>query len=269
MKQFLLKHRAALAGITGLLLTGLVALSFEDTPLVQQQPTDTQYANDTIPEKENRNGLTRKEFDKLGDKLDDALLEATQQIKKVDWDEISSNIAAALKAIDSKKIIGSVEKAMATINPGKILEDVRSSMKAIDWTDNRAEFQEAMKKMDQELERARVEIKEVNRESLDKAMKDASAGLEKARRSLENIDFSKISEKVNAGLSKAKEELKQSGEMFDEMEKDGLIRNKDGFSIEYKDKELFINGKKQPEAVTDKYRKYFKRDHYKIRIDKE
>ena len=57
--------------------------------------------------------------------------------------------------------------------------------------------------------------------------------------------------------------------MFNEMEADGLINTRDGFTIEYKDKDLFINGNKQPEKVTDKYRKYFKGDHFKITIDKE
>ena len=32
--------------------------------------------------------------------------------------------------------------------------------------------------------------------------------------------------------------------MFNEMEKDGLINQKDGFSIEFKDKDLYINGNK-------------------------
>ncbi len=31
----------------------------------------------------------------------------------------------------------------------------------------------------------------------------------------------------------------------------------------------YIDGKKQSEKITDKYRKYFKEDHFKIKIDKE
>jgi len=57
--------------------------------------------------------------------------------------------------------------------------------------------------------------------------------------------------------------------MFNEMEKDGLINSKEGFTIEYKNKDLYIDGKKQSEKTTGKYRKYFKQDHFKIRIDKE
>jgi hypothetical protein len=56
--------------------------------------------------------------------------------------------------------------------------------------------------------------------------------------------------------------------MFSEMEKEGLIDQKDGFSIELKNKALFINGKKQPEATYEKYRKYIKGDSFKIKISK-
>ena len=79
----------------------------------------------------------------------------------------------------------------------------------------------------------------------------------------------KIMEEAKNGINKGKEELKQIKMMFTEMEKDGLIDSQQGFTIEYKEKDLYINGTKQKEQVTDKYRKYFKEDHFKIKIDKE
>ena len=82
-------------------------------------------------------------------------------------------------------------------------------------------------------------------------------------------DMSKIMKEVQEGIEKAKQELKQVKAMFNEMEKDGLINPKQGFSIAYKGKDLYINGTKQSEQVTDKYRKYFKEDHFEITIDKE
>ena len=79
----------------------------------------------------------------------------------------------------------------------------------------------------------------------------------------------KIMENAKESIDNAKKELKETKAMFNEMEKDGLIDPKQGFSVEFKEKELYINGTKQPEKVTDKYRKYFKRDHFKITIEKE
>ena len=53
------------------------------------------------------------------------------------------------------------------------------------------------------------------------------------------------------------------------LKKEGLINSKAGFTIEYRNKELYIDGKKQDEKTTDRYRKYFKQDHFKVTIDKE
>ena len=54
-----------------------------------------------------------------------------------------------------------------------------------------------------------------------------------------------------------------------EMEKDGLISSENGFKIKYKNKELYINGTRQPQSVNDKYRKYFKEEDFEIEIGKE
>jgi hypothetical protein len=53
------------------------------------------------------------------------------------------------------------------------------------------------------------------------------------------------------------------------MEKDGLISQKEGFTIEMKNKSLFVNGKKQPDATFEKYKKYIKGDSFKITISKD
>lgn len=70
-------------------------------------------------------------------------------------------------------------------------------------------------------------------------------------------------------VKEAEKTLQLQKEMLEEMEKDGLINTKAGFSIEYKNKELFINENRQPESVTGKYKKYIKGEHYKITIKKE
>ncbi|CAN5858250.1 hypothetical protein BH11BAC4_BH11BAC4_24080 [soil metagenome] len=45
--------------------------------------------------------------------------------------------------------------------------------------------------------------------------------------------------------------------MFTVMEQDGLINLKKGFMLEYNGIERYINGSKQTEEVTGKYRKIF------------
>ncbi|MDQ6756439.1 MAG: hypothetical protein M3004_05845 [Bacteroidota bacterium] len=66
-----------------------------------------------------------------------------------------------------------------------------------------------------------------------------------------------------------KHKKKDVKEMTTEMEKDGLINKKEGYNIEYKNKELLINGKKQSNEVTEKYRKYFKGEDFQIKRSKE
>ena len=57
--------------------------------------------------------------------------------------------------------------------------------------------------------------------------------------------------------------------MTTEMEKDELLNKKESNTIEYKNKELLINGKKQSPEVTEKYRKYFKGNNFKLKFSGE
>src|SRR6185436_17481512 len=75
------------------------------------------------------------------------------------------------------------------------------------------------------------------------------------------IEMDKAREEVN----KAKEEMKGYQEMIYEMEKEGLLNTKEDYSIEYKAGDLFINDKKQPQSVTDKYTPYFKKKNIAIK----
>ena len=57
--------------------------------------------------------------------------------------------------------------------------------------------------------------------------------------------------------------------MLKEMEKDGLINRKDGFSIKKTADMLYINGKSQGNHVYNRYRKYLKGDNIVIKGDDE
>ena len=57
-------------------------------------------------------------------------------------------------------------------------------------------------------------------------------------------------------------------EFTDELEKDGLIDKDKGYSIEWKNGgELYINGKKQSKEISDKYKKYYKKDGWRIEMN--
>jgi len=126
-----------------------------------------------------------------------------------------------------------------------------------------------MKEAKKELDKARIELDKVDKQSIRKAMEEARKELEKAKEEIRKIDMDKIRSEVGKGIGEARAEMARIKTLFNEMEKDGLISRKEGFKIEYKDKELYINGKKQPASVTDKYRHYFSKDHFEITIDKD
>ena len=162
-----------------------------------------------------------------------------------------------------------VNNSLKSIDLDKLLADAKSSLNDINWNDKSEEIEKAMKEAREEIEKAKLEIKDKDRDKIEKELEKAKIEIEKSKAELDKIDMNKIMNEARVEIDKTKEELKLTKEMFNEMEKDGLINSKEGFTIDYKNKDLYIDGKKQSERTTDKYRKYFKKDKFKIKIDKE
>ncbi|HEY0433506.1 MAG TPA: hypothetical protein VGC95_06515, partial [Chitinophagaceae bacterium] len=86
---------------------------------------------------------------------------------------------------------------------------------------------------------------------------------------LKNIE-PKLEESMRAakiGMEKAKEELKAYKSFVDGLDKDGLINKNETYSIEHKNGELIINGKKQPAEIYEKYRDFLQK-HKEFKIKK-
>lgn len=272
MKQFILNHKKAIAGTVAMLLIGFSTMSFPDSPLGYSKFTgEDELVNggctDTLPGKE---GIKMKDFDKLQTELDKVLGQVGAELKGIDFEKLQKDAAEiALKELDVEKIMKSVEQSLKSIDLDKTLADVTSSLKDLKIDYQKEEVEKALAEATKEIEKAKREIKEINKESIKKELEEAKKEIEKSKVEIEKIDMDKIMNEARAGVDKAKEELKLTKEMFTEMEKDGLVNSKAGFTVEYKNKELFIDGKKQDERTTNKYRKYFKEDHFKIKIEKE
>jgi len=276
MKQFILKHQKAIAGTIAVLLIGGITMSFQDSPFsytkftVQEDSAPTlKCPLDTVPEKEYSGSMKMKDFDNLQNVLDKSLVDAVAEIKKIDFAKIQKDIEASLKSVDMAKIMEDVNRSLKAVDMDKLMADVTSSLNDIDWGEKNEEIEKALKEAKKEIEKAKLEIRDIDRDKIEKELDKARLEIEKSRTEIDKIDLTKIMSEVREGIDKAKEELKLTKEMFNEMEKDGLINSKEGFTIEYKNKDLYIDGKKQSEKTTDKYRKYFKQDHLTIRIDKE
>ncbi len=275
MKHFILKNKKALTGTIAFLLIGAMTMSFQDSPFGYSKYLEKDALKisagcaDTIPDKEFTESMKMKDFDKLQSELDRTLKQVDAELRKIDLSGIEKQIESSLKSVDMEKIMKDVELSLKSIDMDKMMADISSSLKDIDLKHNTAEIEKALAEAKKEIENAKLEIKDIDKAAMKKEMANAEKEIEKARAEIKKIDLDKIMDEARAGIDKAKAELKLTKEMFTEMEKDGLINSKKGFSIEYKNKDLFIDGKRQPEKVTDKYRKYFKEDPYKITIDKD
>ena len=56
-------------------------------------------------------------------------------------------------------------------------------------------------------------------------------------------------------------------QFLDSLHKDGLIDKRKAYKVEIKAAELYINGKRQPKEISDKFRKYFQSDNYALMND--
>jgi hypothetical protein len=270
MKQFILKHKSAFTGTIAILLIGAVTMSFQGSPFgygkysVQEEYDYTGSCPDTIPEGK----MNMKDFEKLQKDLDRSLLEVTDELKKMDFSKLQKDLETSLKDVDMDKIRKDVELALKSIDMDKLMADLGSSMKKLNHGYD-AEIERALADAKKEIEKARLEIKDFDKDAFKKNIEQAKTEIEKARVEIDKIDMDKIMAEAREGIDKAKTELRLKKEMFTEMEKDGLISSKNGFTVEYKNNALYIDGKKQTEKITDKYRKYFNNENFKITIDKD
>lgn len=272
MKQFILKNKKALAGIAGALLIGGISMSFQDSPFayskfsVDEDPRIFQVCSDTVPDKE---GIKMRDLDKLQSELDRSMLQVNQELKKLDLSKVQPDVEAALKKIDLDKISKDVELALKQVDMSKLMADVSASLKDINAGIYKADVEKALAEAAKEIEEAKPELKEVDQEMIRKELNNAKKEIDKARLKIDGIDMDKVMAEARTGLDAAKAELKLTKEMLTEMEKDGLVNTKQGFTLEYKNKDLYIDGVKQAEKTTDKYRRYFKGEDFKIKIAKD
>ena len=261
----------AAAGFTSLAWTG------------NQSKRSVQTYRDTTPTRQKSSPVTdkeyKKDFDKELDELDRARKEL-QNLPDIDFKKIQSEIDASMKQvqeemskhkIDMEKMQKELKESLSRIDLEKMQADIKASLKELDKVD--------MQKMKLEIEKAMEEIKtKINPDEIRKQVEESisKVDMEKVKKEMkkvkEEMEMNKDKMKIDLGkaredVAKAKEELKSYQEMVYAMEKDGLLDTKNDYKIEYSGGDLYINGTKEPAEVTNKYKKYFRKD--KVTIKKE
>jgi hypothetical protein len=277
-------------GSLALVTSVITLLAFTGGP----QPAIANNTTDTIPTQK-RNKITRddandRDLDKELRELDDAK-EKLEKMKDKDWDAISRQVEESINKIDFNKIQREVDEAVKRIDVAKIHREIEESLRKIDFDKIQRDIDQSLddakrvnkEEIKQEIENARKEVenalrneewKEELKEAQRRSKDDVQKELENAKKEMARVreemkhqkfDFKKDMDKAREEVGKAREEMKGYQEMIYEIEKDGLINTKEDYSIEYKSGDLFINDKKQPQSVTDKYNKYFKKKNIAIK----
>lgn len=275
MKQFISANRKTLIPTLALLLVGGITMSFRDSPFSYHRfavPENTEFSmpcTDTVPEKEYNGSIKMKDLDRLQTELDRSMLQVSDELKKIDFSKIQKEIEASLKTIDAEKILKEVERSLKDIDLDKTLASVSASLKDIDLDIKSEEIEKALAGARKEIDKAKKEMSNIDRDAVKKELEEARKEVEKSKAEMSKIDMNKIMDEAKEGIEKAKAELKNTKELITELEKDGLVNSKLGFTLEYRNGSLYIDGKKQSDETTDKYRKYLKKDGFKIKIEKE
>lgn len=249
----------------------------DTTPAQKRNKTTRENVYDRDLDKELQQLDEAKEkLEQMKDQNWDAIARQVEEsIYKVDFDKIQQQVDEAVKRIDVEKMHRQVEESLRRIDFDKIQRDLDQSFddaKRVNKEDIKREIENARREVDNALrnEEWKEELKEAQRHSRDDVQKE----LDKAKREMAKVrlemkdqqfNFQKEMDKAREEVDKAAADMKGYQEMIYEMEKDGLLNTKEDYSIESRSGELFINDKKQPQAVTDKYSRYFKKKNIAIK----
>lgn len=193
-------------------------------------------------------------------------------------DGIAERLEAALGKIEQQ--LRKLEKQIEDVGYERAAEAYQKAVRDVDWKRlenaagrSLAQTHAAMDRAQQKFTRDhKVQLMQLDREL-------AIAGKKLAQHSRE-LAYN-IERNVQVELRKAQVELKKSNgklkdvqNLIDDLAKDKLI-DKDGkYALEIKEGELYINGKLQPQSVTEKYKKRYKAffepgNHFNINSNKD
>jgi hypothetical protein len=235
---------------------------------------------DTTQPKQRSNDQDEFRMNELQDaikKLDIGMQKLDLNMKDLNI-ELSQHLDEAINKIDFEKISRQIDEQMKKIDVDKIKIDVNNSveeaqdqLKKIDLEKMEKDIDEQMKKIDADkikidlnksIQQVHDQLKQIDMQKLRNEMLDLQQNFNSSKFKMQVQDAIKGAKE---SMERAKEELRDMQEFTDQLEKDGLIDKKKGYSVEWKKEgDLYINGKKQPKEISDKYSRYYKKDGYKI-----
>ena len=188
-------------------------------------------------EKEMKEALDKSHFD-----AEKMKLQIDEAVKQIDAKKMQDQITQAMKAVDLEKMKVELQQNLEKVDVTQMKEQMEKAMKQIDAAKIQADINSSIAKID--LEKIRLEldkVKEIDFKGIEENLKKVKPELEK---SMQNAKES---------IEKAKKDLLEYKSFIDGLDKDGLIDKDKNYTIQYKNGELTVNGKKQPADVVKKY----------------
>lgn len=256
-RTFLLKSFPILVMAAGLAVTFV-------TSAQNSAGADSTAGTDTIPKKHKQ----VRDLDEALLELDKGEIELRKAMKEIDGEKIEKEIRAAMKNMD--------------VDMTKMKEDMAKAMKEIDMKKINAEVQKALASVQKELS-------DVNMEKMKKDIETslAKVDMEKLKAELEEVkkidltemkkELEKIRPEVEKSLQQAKKDIEKARveitsykNLVDALDRDGLLKKADNYTVEYKNNELTVNGKKLSADQAKKYSEYLTgKENFTIRKDKD
>jgi hypothetical protein len=231
------------------LIAGAICISSfrqDKTAVPDSFRTNSEGDEDTTPPRKRNRDADELRIDRLEEamkKLDVEMSKLNEKLKNIDYNKIQRDVDASLKKVDFDKIAKDVEASVKKTDWKKMEREMKASMEKVRNID--------MVKMKEQLAKAKVQM-----EKHQKAMKLNS---EEFKGKIANA-----MEKAKASMEKAREEMQNMKSFTDALEKDKLIDKSKTYDIKVENGELYIDGKKQPKEVNDKYKEYYKKDNFHI-----
>lgn len=236
------KNKRQFVVAAALLCLTVITLSWQTDNNKQKRPgNNEQYtgADTTEPKQRNNNQdePSLKDFDDVMKELD-----VQMQHLNLDMQQLNKQLKEQLSQIDAEKIS----------------RQVAEELKKVD-------FDEIRNTVDKSLRVAQEQVKNINMDKLKLQMEDL-------QQKINSKDFQKqiddAMRKATEGIERAKKEMQDLKDFTDQLQKEGLIDKKKGYSIEWKNGgDLYINGKKQPAEVSERYKKFYKKDGWRIEVN--
>lgn len=193
-------------------------------------------------EKEMKEALDKSHLDaeKMKQQIDEA-------VKQIETKKMQEQITKAMKEVDLEKMKVELQQNLEKVDMTQMKEQIESAMKQIDAAKIQADISSSIAKIDMEKIKLELDkVKEIDFKGIEENLKKMMPEIEK---SMQNAKQS---------VEKAKKELLEHKAFIDGLDKDGLIDKDKNYTIEYKNGELTINGKKQSAEVVKKYNAYLK-----------